>query len=145
MLITALTLPAATLLSACNDDNGAAAIEVTGAWARTRPAGASTGAVYMTLRAGDDDTLVGASVDPAIAAGAMAHETESSEGQIAMAHSAGIPLADGDDIALEPGGYHVMLEDLAAPLEAGTSFEMTLAFEHAPDLSITVDVREDAP
>ena len=99
----------------------------------------------MTLRAGDDDTLVGASVDPAIAAVAMAHETVSSDGQISMDHSAGVPLPAGDDVVFEPGGLHVMLEDLAAPLAAGTSFELTLAFEQAPDVDITVDVREDAP
>jgi copper(I)-binding protein len=133
------------VLAACSDDGGSAAIEVRGAWARATPAGTTTGAVYMTLRAGEDDTLVGASVDPAVAATAMTHETMSSDGQLSMDHTTGVALPAGDDVEFEPGGYHVMLEGLAAPIESGDEFAMTLAFERAPDLEITVEVREDAP
>ena len=144
-LIAALTVSVCAGLAACDDDSGAAAIEVRGAWARATPAGSTTGSVYMTLRAGEDDTLVGASVDDAIAGSAMAHQTVSSDGQLSMDHTAGVPLPTGDDVVFEPGGYHVMLDDLATPLESGTSFALTLAFEHAPDLEVTVEVREDAP
>jgi copper(I)-binding protein len=141
-LLTAALIPA---VAACSDDGGSAAIEVRNAWARATPAGTATGAVYMTLRAGEDDTLVGASVDRAVAASAMAHETVSSDGRVSMDHTTGIALSGGDDVEFEPGGYHVMLEELAVPLESGTSFAMTLEFERAPDLEFTVEVREDAP
>jgi copper(I)-binding protein len=141
-LLTAALIPA---VAACGDDGGSAAIEARNAWARPTPAGTTTGAVYITLRAGEDDTLVSASVDPAVASTAMAHETVSSDGQLSMDHTAGIALPAGDDVEFGPGGYHVMLEELAAPLESGMSFAMTLAFERAPDLEITVEVREDAP
>ena len=99
----------------------------------------------MRVRAGDDDTLVGASVDPAVAADAMAHETVSSDGQLSMDDTAGVALPGGEDVAFEPGGLHVMLEDLAEPLVAGEELALTLAFEHAPDVAITVLVRDDAP
>jgi hypothetical protein len=145
LLITALTLPAILAVAACGDDDGAAAVEVRGAWARATPAGATTGAVYMTLRAGVDDTLVGASVDPAVAAAAMTHETVSSDGELSMGHATGVALPAGDDVELEPGGYHVMLEGLAGPLVAGASFAMVLAFDQAPDVELVVEVREDAP
>ena len=141
-MLTAALIPA---VASCGDDGGSAAIEVRNAWARGTPAGTATGAVYLTLRAGDDDSLVGASVDPAVAATAMAHETVSSAGQLSMDHTTGIALPAGDDVEFEPGGYHVMLEDLAVPLASGDVFTMTLAFERAPDLEITVEVREDAP
>jgi len=122
-----------------------AAIEVRNAWARATPTGTTTGAVYMTVRAGEDDTLVGASVDPAVAATAMAHETVSSDGQLSMDHTTGIALPAGDDVEFEPGGYHVMLEELGVALVSGDEFTMTLAFERGPDLQITVEVRKDAP
>ena len=141
-MLTAALIPA---IAACNDDGGSAAIQVRGAWARATPSGTTTGAVYMTLRAGEDDTLVGASVDPAVAVAATAHETVSSDGQLSMDHSTGIALPAGDDVEFEPGSYHVMLEKLAGPLVSGDVFTMTLAFERAPDLEITVEVREDAP
>jgi copper(I)-binding protein len=140
-----LTAGLVATLAACSADGDSAAIEVRDAWARTTPAGATTGAVYMTLRAGEDDTLVGASVDPAVAATAMAHETVSSGGQLAMDQTTGIALPAGDDVEFGPGGHHVMLDALARPLAYGDEFNLTLAFERAPDLEITVEVREDAP
>jgi hypothetical protein len=62
-----------------------------------------------------------------------------------MDEAAGLALPGGEAVAFEPGGLHVMLEDLAAPLTAGQEVALTLAFEHAPDLAITVLVRDDAP
>ncbi len=56
-----------------------------------------------------------------------------------------IALPAGETVALEPGGYHVMLLDLAAPLEIGDTFELTLDFETAPDQVVTVEVAEEAP
>ena len=140
-------LPLVALMgaAACSDDDGAAAIEVRGAWTRPTPAGSTTAAVYMSVRAGDDDTLVGAAVDPAVAAHAMAHETVSSDGQTSMDHAAGVALPGGEAVSFEPGGLHVMLEDLAAPLTAGQEVALTLAFDRAPDVAITVLVRDDAP
>lgn len=99
----------------------------------------------MTVRSADDDALVGASVDPSVAATATAHETVSDEGQMTMTQTHGVALPAGDDVSFEPGGQHLMLEDLAAPLDAGESFELTLDFAAAPDLTISVDVREDQP
>jgi hypothetical protein len=46
-------------------------------------------------------------------------------------------------VSLEPGGYHIMLLDLAEPLEDGDTFELTLRFEQAGEMDLTVDVREN--
>ena len=145
MLVPALAVAALGSLAGCGDDSAAPAIEVRSAWARATPASTTTGAVYMTLRAGEDDTLVGVSVDAGVADTATAHRTVSSDGQLSMDSAAEIALPAGDDVVFEPGGYHVMLEELAGPLVAGESFTMTLSFEHAPDVDITVDIRDDAP
>lgn len=42
-----------------------------------------------------------------------------------------IELPAGETVKLEPGGYHVMLLELAAPLTAGQTFPVTLTFEEA--------------
>jgi hypothetical protein len=47
-------------------------------------------------------------------------------------------------VALEPGGYHIMLLDLVAPLEAGTTLEVTLTFEESGEQVVTADVRDAA-
>jgi copper(I)-binding protein len=43
-------------------------------------------------------------------------------------------------VTLAPGGYHLMLMGLKAPLRAGDTFPLTLQFEHAPPLTVTVAV-----
>lgn len=55
-----------------------------------------------------------------------------------------IDIAAGESVELKPGGYHVMLLDLAAPLEVGQQFTVTLTFESAGDVEVPVEVREQA-
>ena len=56
-----------------------------------------------------------------------------------------VEIAAGSRAEFEPGGYHVMLLDLAAPLELGSTFEIVLTFEKAGDVTVTAEVREEAP
>ena len=136
-------------LSSCGDDDAppassATGIEVSSAWARPTPAGTAVGAVYLTLRSGDDDALVAVHVDPAIAGGAAVHETmtEGSDGMMTMTPVSALVLPPGDDVVLDPGGDHVMLTDLAAPLTDGETFPIELEFrDHAP-ITVTVVVGE---
>jgi copper(I)-binding protein len=44
-------------------------------------------------------------------------------------------------VTLKPGSYHVMLIGLKKPLAAGDSFPVTLKFEKAGNISITVPVK----
>ena len=48
----------------------------------------------------------------------------------------GIDLPAGKTIHLAPGGYHVMLIGLNAPLTAGSIFEITLVFQNAGEKTI---------
>ena len=57
----------------------------------------------------------------------------------------GLPLPAGETVTLQPGGYHVMLLDIAEPLEVGDEIELTLDFEDADDVTITVEVAASAP
>ena len=56
-----------------------------------------------------------------------------------------IPVLAGETVALEPGGYHIMLLDLAEPLEVGTSITLTLTFELFGPVDVTAEVRDAAP
>src|SRR5690606_13872550 len=104
-------LAATALVAACGDDDDTttddaaddaapvAAVEVTGAWARTSPAVADAGAVYFEIaNTGDaDDALVGVSVDPAVAGKAELHETAAAEGDDGMDGDNGMGDAAGDN------------------------------------------------
>jgi copper(I)-binding protein len=188
-IATIVVLAATSFLVACGDDDDEptatteaapqASVEITGAWARTSPSVASAGAVYLTItNTGDvDDALIGAAVDPSVAAKAEVHETVAATGEdgssttamdggmttqttvdgaMATDTTAGggmmtmqpvdrIPVAAGESVALEPGGYHVMLLDLVAPLEVGSTIEVTLTFEESGEQVVTVEVRDMAP
>ncbi len=66
-------------------------------------------------------------------------------GGMTMREVESIPLPAGEAVALEPGAYHIMLLDLAAPLEAGDTFTVSLTFEGGATKDVEVEVRDDAP
>lgn len=57
----------------------------------------------------------------------------------------GLAIPSGRDIVLGPGGYHIMLQELAHPLAAGDSFPLVLHFQRAGEQAVDVEVRDDAP
>lgn len=57
----------------------------------------------------------------------------------------GLALTGGETVSFEPGSYHVMLPELVDALEVGEEFELTLRFENADDVTVTVEVAETAP
>ena len=98
-----------------------------------------TGAAYFTVTANvQPDRLVGVSTP--VAATAELHETINDNGVMKMRPVAAIALDPGKSVTFTPGGYHVMLVGLKSPLKAGDSFPLTLTFEHAPPITVTVKV-----
>jgi copper(I)-binding protein len=111
-------------------------------WARATPAGAKTGAVYMTLdnKTGSADRLTGASSD--VADKLQIHEMKVVNGVMQMRQVAdGLPIPASGSVALKPGSYHVMLIGLKKPLTPGETFPLTLTFEKAGNISVTVPVQ----
>lgn len=118
-----------------------ASIQVEKPWARATPGGASTGAVYMTLdnKSNAEDRLTGASTD--VAVNAQVHEMKVVNGTMQMREVAGgLAIPAGGSVVLKPGSYHMMLMGLKKPLKAGGSFPLTLKFEKAGEIAVTVPV-----
>ncbi len=112
-------------------------------WARASPAGVTNGAAYLTLRDSEADTLLGARVPPAVAAGAEVHEVVvDPAGRRSMRPVSTLPLAPGRPLVFEPGSHHVMLTGLARPLVAGETLALTLRFAQHPETTVWVPVRE---
>jgi copper(I)-binding protein len=55
----------------------------------------------------------------------------------------GFVVGPGSFLELQPGGLHIMLINLTEPLEAGAMVDLTLNFEHAGDVQVTVPIREE--
>ncbi len=167
--------PQLTSAEPSTTEAAAADIQVTDAWARNSPKVAQAGAVFMVIEnpAATEDALVGVSVDASVAARAEVHETvavpaeessdtsdmatETSAEDSAMGETPTtapmmtmrpvdrVPVPAGGSVELKPGSYHVMLLELAAPLEVGQKVTLTLEFERAGEVVVTAEVRDPAP
>lgn len=119
----------------------ATAMVVAGVMARAVPAADGNGAVYLMLTNGTaiDDQLVGVASD--VANAVEFHETINDNNVMRMEpRPEGFPLPAGETLRLEPGGKHIMLIGVKAPLVEGDNFSVTLTFTHAEPLTVTVPV-----
>lgn len=117
----------------------AAEISIENAWARATPPGARTGAAYFSLRnTGDADRLVG--VKSTVAEKSEVHTHIAEGSMMRMQHLPQLEVAAGGDVEFAPGGLHIMLMGLHAPLRAGDKFTFTLVFEKAGEIEVTVDI-----
>ncbi len=140
-----------TLLTAClalcsahsnAHDYTQGSIHIVHPWARATAPGAQTGGGYLKLEnKGAADRLVSASA--AVSEAAELH-TMSMEGNIMKMEKLekGVEIPAGKTVELKPGGLHIMLVGLKAPLKEGQSFPLKLKFEKAGE--ITVDVKIDS-
>ena len=112
------------------------------AWSRATPGGAKVGGGYLTIenKGTAPDRLIGVSSD---AAGKVeVHEMTMSNGVMTMRPlEKGLAIEPGKTVRLAPGGYHLMLMDLKAPLKQGEKLPITLDFEKAGKVQVTLDVQ----
>ena len=116
-----------------------AGVAVTGAWSRATPPGAEVGAVYLSLDSAAGDKLVG--VSSPVAAEAQVHEMRMDGTVMRMRElPGGLPLPAHQVVTLEPGGLHIMLMGLKAPLKQGGTVPLHLVFQSAPPVDVVVPV-----
>lgn len=110
-------------------------------WARASPGAVRNGAAFLTVEnhGTEADRLLSAATPAAATAELHTHMMDS-DGVMKMRQVEAIELAPGSAVELAPGGYHIMLMGLAAPLEEGTTFPLTLRFEHAGEVTVEVVV-----
>jgi copper(I)-binding protein len=110
-------------------------------WARASAPAARTGAAFLSVRNEGDapDRLVAAETPVAERAELHAHLEEN--GIMRMRHIPAIDVPAHATVDLEPGGFHVMLLGLHAPLVEGETFPITLTFEKSGPVRIVVPVR----
>ena len=105
-----------------------------------------TGAAYLTItNNGDsDDRLIAAS--SAVAQVVEIHDMVVENEVMSMVHlGEGLPIPAGETVVLEPMSLHVMLISLNESLYPDTTFDLTLTFEQAGDVTVTVEVATELP
>ncbi|MDU6239587.1 MAG: copper chaperone PCu(A)C [Bradyrhizobium sp.] len=115
---------------------------ITQPWSRATPGGAKTGAGYLTIenKGGAPDRLVAGSGD--VAGRIEVHEMAVNNGVMTMRPlEKGLVIEPGKTVALAPGGYHLMLMELKSPLKQGDKLPVTLEFEKAGKVAVTLEVQ----
>lgn len=122
----------------------AAEIAVEAPFARASAGTAAAGAAYMTLKSAENiaDRLTAASSPVAEKVELHTHLMEGDVMRMRPVDSVEIPA--GGTVELKPGGLHIMLIGLKAPLKEGESFPLTLSFAKAGTISVTVPVKSAA-
>ncbi len=136
-LLLALALP----LGAQAHDYKLEQLTIAHPWARATIGQGKTGAAYLTLTIAGDDTDQLVAVETEVAARAELHNHTMTDGVMKMRQVEAIEVAPGSPSVLAPGGLHVMLFDLKAPLIEGESFPMTLVFEKSGRIEVEVRVQ----
>jgi hypothetical protein len=111
-------------------------------------AGTTNGAAYFAALANNGsnpDRLLGATT-PVAARVELHTMAVDAQGVMRMREIDGIALAPHARIEMRPGsGMHLMLTGLKVPLKEGSSFPMTLRFERAGTVEVTVVVQVAKP
>lgn len=127
-----------TAVAAHAGDVASGTLTIKDPWSRATPA--RNGVAYLTIfnRGAETDRLVGAESP---VAGRIELHTHSMKDGIMRMHSIdGIELTPGEPAVLAPGGDHVMLMGLKAPLKEGQTFPLTLVFEKGGKVTVEVAV-----
>jgi copper(I)-binding protein len=108
--------------------------------ARATPPGTSVGAIYFSIEntGSKPDRLL--SVSTPAASKVELHESRQVNGVMEMREVSFVECPPGSTVKAAPGGLHVMLLGLAAPLTAGSGLDVSLHFRDAGVLTLKAPV-----
>lgn len=136
LVVAGLSLTLSSLEARAESAN----LEVSGGFLRASPGMAKIGAGFVTITSrADADRLLGFR-SPACARPEL-HTHVMDNGMMRMRQVEAIKVPAGGSTVLGPGGLHLMFIDLTAPLVEGEEVPVTLIFEQAGEIEITLPVK----
>lgn len=129
---------AALTLTACQPQQ--TEMTADGAWVRLPAVPANPGAAYVTIHGGKEpDSLVAVSAPFAVRTElhqSMSHGDGGDHGMMTMkpVEALGVPMYT--KVELKPGGYHVMLYDVAPRVKPGEKAPLTLQFASGKKIEV---------
>ncbi len=124
------------------EDVKAGDLVISQAWSRQTPTGAKVAGGYLTIenKGSAADKLIGGSGD--VAGRVEIHEMAMDGGVMRMRPlDQGLVIEPGKTVKLAPGGNHMMLLDLKTQLKQGDKVPVTLQFEKAGKVNVSLDVQ----
>lgn len=120
---------------------GEAEVAVEKQWARASIGTARPAAAYLTIRNAGDQPVSLTGLRSKVAGKAEVHaSTTGANGVSTMAPAGDIEIAPGEAVTLEPGGLHIMLMNLTAPLTEGGVVPLVLEFEDGTEVTVEIPV-----
>lgn len=121
-----------------------ASVSVSDAWVKAADAGMSAAFGTVHNDSAADVTLV--SAETSASSMTELHETTANDaGEMVMQQKpGGFVIPAGGEAVLQPGGDHIMLMDLTAPLAAGSDVTLTLTFSDGSTYDLTAPVKDYA-
>jgi periplasmic copper chaperone A len=141
-IAVAAAIAALLTAPACAEDVKAGDLVITQAWSRATPTGAKVAGAYLTVenKGSTADRLVSGSGD--VAGRVEIHEMAMDGGVMKMRPlDNGLVIEPGKTVKLAPGGYHMMLMDLKTQFKQGDKVPVTLQFEKAGKVNVSLDVQ----
>lgn len=142
LLLAACSLPGAAEPTPAPLVPTPGALSVANAWVRSVPVADGSSAAYLDILNGTDSDVRLVAAQTSAAGVTELHETTTTDSVLSMQHAPdGWTIPAGESLSLAPGGKHIMLMMLAAPLAEGNSITLALTFDNGTVQFVTAPVR----
>lgn len=132
--------PALSMVQAVDEGS----VQVIEPWVRALPPTVNNTAAYMIIKNEGAKDIVLVGVRSSAAEVVEIHTMAQSRGMMTMRKIEEVPVQAGTQIELRPGGFHLMLINLTAPLAEGDMVALTLIFDDGRELTVEAEVKRDA-
>jgi copper(I)-binding protein len=139
-LLMTLALIAPAEAAAAADAVKVGGLELSGLWTRATPPKAPSAGGYLTIvnTGREPERLIG--VASPMAGKADLHAMAMKNGVMTMRPVTGIDIPAGGTVALDPDGLHIMFTQLKGALKQGGTMPITLTFEKAGKVEVSLQV-----
>lgn len=117
-------------------------VSVSDPWVRLPPQAANVAAGYMQLHNGGAEDRLLSAASPAFAEVQIHAMHMDGDVMRMQALPDGLALPERQSVALQPGGYHLMLLKPRRPLSAGQAVRVTLQFARSAPQGVDFSVRD---
>ncbi len=118
-----------------------AEIVVEDPYVRAMPPGQPNTAAFMQLHNTGSEARAVVEARSAASNVVELHTHVHEDGMMRMRQIEQIDLPAGEPVSLQPGGLHVMLIDLVAPLSVGERVGVTLVLDNGEEIAVDAEVR----
>ncbi|MFQ6485019.1 copper chaperone PCu(A)C [Brachybacterium epidermidis] len=119
-------------------------VTITDPWVKAAEEGMTAVFGTLTNTSGTEMILLGATTDAADEVELHQTASDGSGGMSMEEKEGGFPIPAGGELLLEPGGDHIMLMGLTAPLLPGDEVKLVLQFEGGTEHPMTATVKDFA-